>query len=867
MTEQGAFSVAKTNASTTISIDSLDASSFCEEDTNQLIMRCTEQDKTKYTIVFEESMTASNGLTDASRTNENKAKPNPKQHDRRKIQLAPSQNRNDCFIQSEYSASQIENDENFNYSNLVRSHSVAAKCPPSLSLPNFGEIAINRRNNAHLAFVANTAFVPLYDLPSSQSWHSANSEVDTPPSLIKLFIRNRSNSSSGQVSLSISSQESIPLTPVSQSQNYFSNDMTPKTNNNFETNWIAEETIPLYDENALHLNNARNDGMKINHRLMQPPIKEVDETLSDSSSRADVTMTSDSDEITQSPESSHQRNAYLSRVQDSAHNRVSSCSNVNQLRSSNRAHQQANRIINAPLSEDSTSSSERHSRHYQQDSSSSGRNASNAVSFTTLRSTATQIPVYIQDREVQAGFPPERQPNYAVNERLANDRLFYESPTSKRGAENVSRPLYVCYPNYSLPNLDFLKEFTEKVVDSGQNPKVYLSPTKHRLPQRENVKMRMRQNRGRSRPKSYTDYEELAKQSFNHIKDWDSLSFLLPNEFKELIKKIEGNKSQVKNQFSGTPSDPNLPSFQQLTPAERSEVKMRSPRKAFCKEMSIEKENGASRNHNSRPPLNKRYSLQEPLSEFMFADTNCKHADNDGSGFMTRSITMPDYHPCQWQQAHFCQPPSYFHHCCHQPFYSPPQCCINQSYGHCSHQKDLNTSSVDKLCQLLANDLSIRKVMNIIAEQSDAGKTSSQKAREQKPLYQTLSSKSSPLSEDADDGSNFTELRMHWENLAASPEPFASASATPSKPKRSPRANSNATRTSKKANLSAKPLTRSASNGNKPTFSRPTSLSVAANVKRKSMIPVAKCGQLKSPTGTNLVSPTSPRIKSAMLTK
>lgn len=88
----------------------------------------------------------------------------------------------------------------------------------------------------------------------------------------------------------------------------------------------------------------------------------------------------------------------------------------------------------------------------------------------------------------------------------------------KREGE-IKQPVYVLYPSYALPNLDFLKEKEE-------NPtKVYLIPQKAPHTQFSEKK----------RPFSCNDIEALKQKGFSHIQDWDSLNFLLPWEYRQIL--------------------------------------------------------------------------------------------------------------------------------------------------------------------------------------------------------------------------------------------------------------------------------------------------------------------------------------------
>lgn len=92
----------------------------------------------------------------------------------------------------------------------------------------------------------------------------------------------------------------------------------------------------------------------------------------------------------------------------------------------------------------------------------------------------------------------------------------------------VQKPVYVLYPNYVLPNLDFLNE---KQPDFT---KVLLIP------------QRATSTAPKKRPFSCNDLETLKRRGVGHIKDWDSLNFLLPQDCKEILQDIPEIKDYLK---------------------------------------------------------------------------------------------------------------------------------------------------------------------------------------------------------------------------------------------------------------------------------------------------------------------------------
>ncbi|XP_048477575.1 uncharacterized protein LOC105383856 isoform X2 [Plutella xylostella] len=92
---------------------------------------------------------------------------------------------------------------------------------------------------------------------------------------------------------------------------------------------------------------------------------------------------------------------------------------------------------------------------------------------------------------------------------------------------DCEKPVFVLYPSYTLPDISFL----------NGRPNIYLNPLKVNVsPKPTEIKKRM-QVKGK-RPFSCNDVEVLKKKGLGHIRDWDSLNFLLPMECKQLLSEV-----------------------------------------------------------------------------------------------------------------------------------------------------------------------------------------------------------------------------------------------------------------------------------------------------------------------------------------
>ncbi|KAG6441294.1 hypothetical protein O3G_MSEX001714 [Manduca sexta] len=99
------------------------------------------------------------------------------------------------------------------------------------------------------------------------------------------------------------------------------------------------------------------------------------------------------------------------------------------------------------------------------------------------------------------------------------------------------KPVFVLYPNYTLPDISFL----------NGRPNIYLNPLKVNVsPKTSEMKRNRLQVKGK-RPFSCNDVEMLKKKGLGHIKDWDSLNFLLPMECKQMLSEMPELMQHVKD--------------------------------------------------------------------------------------------------------------------------------------------------------------------------------------------------------------------------------------------------------------------------------------------------------------------------------
>lgn len=140
-----------------------------------------------------------------------------------------------------------------------------------------------------------------------------------------------------------------------------------------------------------------------------------------------------------------------------------------------------------------------------------------------LKNIKNFVPIHLINRSMQTSHLTEMKNKYKVIEPSFLSKLKEEG--------EIQKPIYVLYPSYALPDLDFLKEKEENVA------KMYLLPQKAPVAGVANKK----------RPFSCNDMEALKKKGFGHIQDWDSLNFLLPCEYKQILADVPEVAQQLNN--------------------------------------------------------------------------------------------------------------------------------------------------------------------------------------------------------------------------------------------------------------------------------------------------------------------------------
>ncbi|XP_049871267.1 uncharacterized protein LOC126370456 isoform X3 [Pectinophora gossypiella] len=140
------------------------------------------------------------------------------------------------------------------------------------------------------------------------------------------------------------------------------------------------------------------------------------------------------------------------------------------------------------------------------------------------KTTSTHIEAVTIDKSMQTSI-------MQVSSRTAEREIFKVVEPSfleKLKEGDCQKPVFVLYPSYTLPDISFL----------NGRPNIYLNPVKVNISSKASESKRNRLQVKGKRPFSCNDLEMLKKKGLGHIKDWDSLNFLLPMECKQLLSEM-----------------------------------------------------------------------------------------------------------------------------------------------------------------------------------------------------------------------------------------------------------------------------------------------------------------------------------------
>ncbi|XP_067013315.2 serine-rich adhesin for platelets [Anabrus simplex] len=267
-----------------------------------------------------------------------------------------------------------------------------------------------------------------------------------------------------------------------------------------------------------------------------------------------------------------------------------------------------------------------------------------AVTTTTSRHVATQIPVHLMSRSIQtSGFSDVTTLKSAPFQLLENPNgtslVKVIEPTVKPNlgvgkllGDNIKKPVYVFYPNYTLPDLAFLRD-KRKELDVAEvllMPQKF-TPTNNAPNSGSDEAMNSHQKTSKSkitvgksrRPFSCTDVEALKKRGFSHVRDWDSLTFLLPKEYRQILAEVP----EIVPHLKGKEADTVRPLFCVSPPLRKTR-----PSSCDCTSLLMTADGKTNPNISSSSSTATQPSSGYRGSSTILSDSSSNHA-NPGSNY------------------------------------------------------------------------------------------------------------------------------------------------------------------------------------------------------------------------------------------
>uniref|UniRef100_A0A182TPI8 Uncharacterized protein n=1 Tax=Anopheles melas TaxID=34690 RepID=A0A182TPI8_9DIPT len=143
---------------------------------------------------------------------------------------------------------------------------------------------------------------------------------------------------------------------------------------------------------------------------------------------------------------------------------------------------------------------------------------------TTSTGSKTKIPIDMITKSMQTSLigAPAANGGTVTREKVRVIPPSFLDRLNELG-DKQKAPVFVVYPNYALPDLGFLKAQNEVVI----------SP----LSFKETMTGAGRPLK-KPRPVSMNDIENIRQREYKHVTDWKSLVFLLPTEYRKLLRHI-----------------------------------------------------------------------------------------------------------------------------------------------------------------------------------------------------------------------------------------------------------------------------------------------------------------------------------------
>lgn len=401
---------------------------------------------------------------------------------------------------------------------------------------NVSEVATNSSQSSMESVNKHKTMLPMYpipimtsdsDSPAPDNSSSNNEKVTNPPSfnLVKLFIKQKSSSSDTCMDVSSGCWPSDSTNSSTEHPGTGSNSSLNRLRKKSMNDSGKCSTLSRHEEDAEYQLDSLDANVNGN----------VGERKNDSNR-----------EIFDSP--THRRN-----YKDCA---------------LNIRNQMKNPLLFNVLNNNSSSSSRSlNNNHSQSDGSRTSENLTQILrnESSSEGSKKMTIPMDMITKSIQTStmLMPQAETKILPQSHVKMVPPSFLSQLSKLGDQQQA-PVYVIYPNYALPDLDFMNNQPLK-------KDVIMSPLSYQGQVKMAQTLNLKQNKPiavKKRPQSL-DIDKLQQTQYGHVQDWTSLLTLLPRDYRKLLK--------------------NVPEVKRMPPMESS---MSSQKPMFCMSPPIRRSNG-----------------------------------------------------------------------------------------------------------------------------------------------------------------------------------------------------------------------------------------------------------------------------------
>lgn len=231
-------------------------------------------------------------------------------------------------------------------------------------------------------------------------------------------------------------------------------------------------------------------------------------------------------------------------------------------------NQMKNPLLFNVLNNNSSSSKSLNNNHSQSDASRTSENLTQILKHDDgVEGGKVTIPIDMFTKSIQTStmLMPQAEAKKLPQSHVKMVPPSFLSQLSKLGDQQQA-PVYVIYPDYALPDLDFIN-----IQPLKMQKDIIMSPLSYQGQVKMAQTLNVKPNKSvplKRRPQSL-DIDKMQKTQYSHVQDWTSLLTLLPRDYRKLLK--------------------NVPEVSRITPLD---VSMASNKPLFCMSPPIRRTTG-----------------------------------------------------------------------------------------------------------------------------------------------------------------------------------------------------------------------------------------------------------------------------------